>query len=207
MFSITLINLVNIKYIKFPVLFWVLWILYIVIYLANDFTYLGFQLTIQYTLPLLIGVVTSGINYTTGDFKWLFRGFIILCIFIYLLFLIGVIFRGGYGPSMAASVMFFSIAISFLSALYFMTHENRYLLYIGILFLIPVIEITRMGIAATAAVFILHFANNNLRNKIFFGLFGALILLLVFNQKGFKKKLLSKGMANQRSYFRILYKS
>lgn len=193
MFSITLINLVNTRNIKFPVLYWAPWILYIVIYLVNDFTYLGLQLTIQYTLPLLIGVVASGFKYTIVDFKWLFRGFIILCIFIYLLFLIGVIFRGGFGPSMAASVMFFSIAISFLSAFYFMTHENRYLLYIGILFLIPIIEITRMGIAATAAVFILHFANNKIRNKIFFGLLGGLALWFVFNTKGVQEKTFRKG--------------
>ncbi len=193
MLLITLITMVNLKYIEFPVLFWVLWFLYIGFSIANDFSFIGLQLTLQYTLPLLVGVVTSGIDYSTGDIKWLFKGFIRLCISIYIMFIIGYFFRGGYGPSIAATAMLFSVPVSLLAGLYFIKRKKKYLLYIILLFLIPVIEMTRTGVAAIAAVFILHFSNNNLKNKILFGLFGTLILFLFFNSKSFQEKTFKRG--------------
>lgn len=198
MLLVTLVSLVSTRKIEFPILFWAPWFLYIVVYLINDFSYLGLQLTLQYTLPLLIGIVTSGISYKTVDLQWLFKGFRRLCIAIYVLFIIGYFFRGGYGPSVAATAMLFSVAVSLLTGLFFITKEKKYLLYVGILFLVPVFEVTRMGIAATAAVFILHFANHNIRGKVFFGLLGALIFFAIFNSKSFQGKTFKSGKGELR---------
>ena len=109
------------------------------------------------------------------------------------MFMIGYFFRGGYGPAVAATPMLFSVTISLLTALWFITKEKKYLFYIGILFLVPVLEITRMGIVAMAAVVIFHFANHNLRNKVVYGALGVLVLLFVFNSNRFQEKTFYSG--------------
>ena len=47
---------------------------------------------------------------------------------------------------------------------------------------------TRMGIAATSVVFVIHFANKSIRGKIIFGAIGIMALLAVFNSKRFQEK-------------------
>lgn len=198
MLLITLISIVNLKHCPFPILFWVPWFIYLCFCILNDFSFLGLQLTLQYMLPILIGVITSGISYSIDDLRWLFRAFIRLCILIYSLFIIGYFFRGGYELSFASTVMLFSFAVSLFAGLYFITSKSRYLLYITLLFLVPVVETTRMGIAATATVFILHFANSNLRGKITYSIIGSLILFTVFNSRSFQEKTFKSGQGKLR---------
>ena len=193
MLLITLINLFRTKSIEFPLLFWLPWILYMSVYLVIDFSFLGLQLTLQYTLPLLIGVVASGFNYEEENLAWLFKWFVRLSITIYAMFLFGYFFKGGYGPSSASTSMFFSILVSLLSGMFFITRDPKFLGYIGIVLLVSILQITRMGIAATTAVFIFHFANRSLKGKILFGGLGFLIFILVFNSRSFQEKTFYKG--------------
>lgn len=193
MLLITLINSIQTRSIGFPYIFWLPWISYIVVYIITDYSFIGLQLTLQYSLPLMIGIVASGISYTSEDLEWLFSWFMKLCISVYAMFLIGFFFRGGYGPAVAATPMLFSISACILAALWFITRKKKYLMYIGILFLVPVLEVTRMGIAAMAAAVIFHFSNHNLRNKIVFGILGALVLLIVFNSTRFQEKTFKSG--------------
>jgi hypothetical protein len=187
MLIITLLNLFTTRSIEFPLMFWLPWVLYTVVYLFVDYSFLGLQLTLQYTLPILIGIVASGFTYEEEDFKWLFKWFLRLIVLVYGMFLYARLFGSGYMPGMSVMPMVFSIAISLLAALFFITGKSKYILYVGILFLAPVIELTRMGIAASAAVFILHFANRNLINKVVFGFVGLSALLTVFNSQGFQE--------------------
>ena len=193
MLLVTVVNLFRTKTVEFPILFWLPWVLYMAVYLVVDFSMLGLQLTLQYILPLLIGVVVSGLVFTEEDLKWLFKWFGRLCIIIYAMFVYGYLLKGGYGPSAAATSMLFTIPVSIFSALWFMTRGKIYLLLIGILFLASVLQMTRMGIAATSAIFILHFANQSFRGKIIFGIFGVLIFIAVFNSKRFQEKTFYRG--------------
>ena len=45
-----------------------------------------------------------------------------------------------------------------------------------------------MGIVVFMAIFIFHFANRNIFNKIGYGLVGLLLAIIVFNTEGFQKK-------------------
>jgi len=188
MLLVSLINLSLTKRISFPVLFWLPWTLYLIGYLFIDYSFIGLQLTLQYTLPLLIGVVASGFIYSGEELEWLFRWFIRLCILVLVMFFYGYLFRGGYTPAAAATPMLLSIALSLFCALYFTTGKPIYLIYSGILFLAPVIDVTRMGIAAMAAVFVLHFANTEIIKKLVYGLLGLIVILLIFNSRGFQEK-------------------
>jgi hypothetical protein len=188
MLVVTIINLIRTSEFEFPVSLWLPWILYILVYLFIDFSFLGLQLTLQYSLPLLIGVVASGFSFRYEELIWIFRQIIYLCIVIYLMFIYGYVFQGGFGPAVSSTSMLFTVSVSLLTAIWFMTRDNKYLVYIGLLFLASVLQLTRMGIAATAAVFIFHFANINFRSKIVFGAAGFLALILVFNSGPFQKK-------------------
>ncbi len=158
-----------------------------------DFSFLGLQLTLQYILPILIGIVASGFSYNYDNLNWFFKRFMNLCIAIFILFVLAYFFRIGHGPSSATSVMLFSFTVSLLSALYFIMKQSKYLWYIIILFLIPFFELTRTGIAATAAVFVLHFANGNIRSKIIFGIVGVMVLFIIFNTKRFQEETFKGG--------------
>jgi O-antigen ligase len=185
---ISMIYLPRITSFSFPVKFWVPWLLYIIVYLVTEFSFLGFQLTLQYSLPVLIGLVASGFTYTEEDLIWMFKLFLRVCVIIFLMFLIGYFFRGGYGPSAASTAMLFSLAISLLTALWFITRSMKYLALMAVLFLASVIQVTRMGIAVSAVIFSVHFANENLKTKITYGLIGVGILYLVFTSKSFQEK-------------------
>jgi hypothetical protein len=187
MLLVTMISLFWIRRVSFPVVFWLPWVLYMAIYLIFDFSFLGLQLSLQYILPLLIGIVASGFIYKEEDFKWIFKWFMWLISLVYALFVISNLFGSGYPIGMSSMPMLFSIAISLFTAQFFITREKKYLIYIGILFLAPVVDLTRTGIAATAAVFILHFANRLLKTKVIFGVIGISALLLVFSSKGFQE--------------------
>jgi len=94
--------------------------------------------------------------------------------------------------------MLLTIVFSFLCGLYFYTRDIKYMLMVGIIFFVPVIDISRMGIAAMAAIFIFHFANKNLVSKIVFSMIGVLLFFLVFNSKGFQEKTFISGSGTLR---------
>lgn len=193
MLIVTVLNLFNTRSLNFPVWFWLPWSLYIIIYLIMDFSLLGLQLTFQYTLPILIGIVASGLSCKEEDLHWLFRWFMILTGLIYAFFLYANVFGSGYTPGMSTMPMLFSISISLLAALFFITRREKYIFYLILLFIAPVVELTRTGIIATAAVFILHFANESLKNKILFGALGVSAFLIVFHSQPFQEKTFYSG--------------
>lgn len=164
-----------------------------VIYLILDFSFLGLQLTLQYTLPILIGIVASGLTYKEEDLHWMFKWFIRLIAFIYLLFVYANLFGSGFPPGMSVMPMIFSLAVSLFMGLFFLTSEKRYLVYVGLLFLAPIVDLTRMGIAAIAAIIILHFANRKLKTKIIFGVIGTVVFMLVFNSRAFQEATFYSG--------------
>ena len=196
MLLVTFLNLTRTRKIDFPVWFWLPWLMYLTVYLIIDFSFLGLQLTLQYSLPVLIGIVASGFAYSENDLQWIFKWFIRLCIAVMAMFVFGYLFRSGYTPASAAVPMIFSVAFSIFVALYFISREKRYLLYAGILFLAPVIDVTRMGILALAAIFIFHFANLSLKGKILFGGIGIIVFMMVFNSKSFQEKTFYSGQGS-----------
>jgi len=193
MLLVTVINLFQTRSGQFPFYFWLPWLLYMVIYLIVDFSLLGLQLTLQYTLPILIGIVASGLTYKEEDLQWMFKWFIRLIALIYILFAYANLFGSGFPPGMAVMPMIFSLGVSLLMGLYFLTLEKRYLLFTGLLFLAPIVDLTRMGIAAIAAIIILHFANRQLKTKILFGIVGFATFIIVFNSKAFQEATFYRG--------------
>lgn len=195
MLLVTLVQLLNTRSINFPVWAWLPWMVYITGYIALDFSFLGLQLTTQYILPLLIGIVASGFTYSEAQIRWLFRWFTRLCVTVMVMFALGHLFRG-YSPAAAATPMLLSVAASLVAGIYYLAKDIKYLVYFGLLFLVPFIDVTRMGIAAFLAIFILHFANRKIGGKLLYGLLGLVVVVIIFNTKGFQEKTFYGGQGH-----------
>jgi len=148
---------------------------------------------LQYTLPILIGVVASGFNYNEENLKLLLAWFLKLSGLIYLFFLASKLFGSGFTPNLAAMPMIFSVAISLFMGLFFLTRRWIFLLYTVILFLAPIIEVTRMGIAAISVILIFHFANQSIKSKLIFAGLGLLAFIIVFSSESFQSKTFYSG--------------
>ncbi len=192
-FFVSLFKLFNIKNISFPSQYWLPWIIYLVINLIIDFSFLGLQLTLQYILPIIIGLICSSFKYNAISLIWLFKQFLKLCILVFGLFIFGFFFRDGYTAASASTPMLISIYVSILIGLFFLTKKIKYILYYILFFMIPFLDVTRMGIAAFLVILIFHFANVKLFNKLLFSFFGIFIVLIVFNSKGFQEKTFHSG--------------
>jgi hypothetical protein len=92
--------------------------------------------------------------------------------------------------------MLLTVAASLMVGLFFMTKEIKYLLYFGLFFLFPFINVTRTAIAAFLAIFVLHFANHKIFGKILYGLVGLLLVILVFTSRGFQEKTFRGGQGH-----------
>jgi hypothetical protein len=179
--------------ITFPIWAWLPWILYMLVHIAYRSTYLGLQLTAQYLLPLLVGVMASGYSYSEQKLRWLFKWFIRLCMAVVGMSIYGMLFRGGWIPVSAATPMLLSIAASLMLTLYFVTKEVKYIVYFGLFFLVPVIELTRMGIAVFLVLVVFHFANRDKASIVMAGLVSLALLIVIFNSSRFQEKTFFEG--------------
>jgi hypothetical protein len=195
MLLVTILLLARPKIFSFPLFLWMPWVFYLVIYVSLDFTFIGLQLSLQYLLPILIGVVASQFEYTSQKLLYLFQWLLKTLAIVYVLFVVYYLFTG-YAPHMAATPMFFSIGAVIGLALFFYTRERRYLFLYFLLFLMPFLSVTRMGLLVFGSVFILHFANKGLGSKVLASFVGGLLLLFVMNSKGFQEKTFNGGSGN-----------
>jgi hypothetical protein len=161
-----------------------------------DFSFLGLQLTLQYILPILIGIVAFSFTYNDYTLFWLYKLLLKLCALFLFLFAIGYIFRGGYTSASAGTPMFLSVIISLLAGLWFIVRRKKFLVSIAIIMLVPIIDVTRMGVLAMALMFVLHFANSNIFMKIGYTITGVFLLYIVFNMAGFQKKTFYSGQGS-----------
>lgn len=125
----------------FPLLIWLPWLLWALAYLLLADAANAFQRTVMMLTPMVIGVVFSTLAMT--DELWrLYRRWILIFIGVYLL--ASLLARG----SGAAGVITASLLACWLAANYGFYRQPRYLLLWGLMALVPVISVTRMGILA-----------------------------------------------------------
>jgi hypothetical protein len=192
MLLVTIVVLARPKNFTFPLFLWMPWALYLVIYVSLEFTAIGLQLTLQYLLPILIGVVASQFDYTSHKLLYLFQWLLKTSVLILILFFIYVNTRGD-SPNEAATPMFFSVGAVIGLGLFFYTRERRYLFLYFLLFLMPFLSVTRMGLLVFSSIFILHFSNKGLGSKVLASFVGFVLLLFVMNSKGFQEKTFFEG--------------
>lgn len=189
-FISSVVYLFFLKKINFPLWIWLPWIFFLVVYVIIDFSFLGLQLTLQYLVSLLVGVVISGLNYNGFVIRKILRWFIYLILFncATLLFF----FIRTYGIEDisfgASQVMTLIVAAVLVLAIYYVTFNQRMVIYFWILSVFPIIQVTRMGIVLMFAIAPLHFANKKIKNKILMGILVLAGGIAVFYSDSFQKK-------------------
>jgi hypothetical protein len=193
MLVVTLICMLSAKKFTFPIAYWVPWSMYLTTYIIIQFSFLGFQLTLQYLLPLMIGLVASSFNYDIDKLKLIFKWLTIVSGIILGMYVWGFTFREGDIPAIATSPMFLSILASILAGMFYTVKKKRYLVYFIVLFLVPFLSVTRMGIVVFISLIVFHFANKNLKSKIIGIVIGSMLVILVFNNESFQQKTFITG--------------
>jgi len=177
----------------FPLVFWAPWLLYVVVYLLVDFSFPGLQLTLQYLLPIGIGIVASGFTYDREKLHWLFRQLLVVSGVVISLAYYGHLFRGGWTPYTSGGPMLLSILATLSVGIFFITRKIRFLLLYLLCFSVPILDVTRMGLAVFVVILVFHFANRKLLSKIAIGFAGAAMALAVFYSDAFQEKTFYEG--------------
>jgi len=177
----------------YPLVLWFPWMLYIMVYLLFDFTLPGLQLTVQILMPIFVGLVAQGFSYNKEKLHWLFRNFAFISIGIILLFFYGYYFRDNYTPNGAQTPMLLAVTASLAIGVFFLTYRIKYLLLYLVAFSVPLLGLTRMGIAVFLVILIFNFINKNILSKLVFTGLGVILVIVVFNSKGFQEKTFFSG--------------
>jgi len=193
MLLVVMYYLPNMKKSAFPYAFWIPFYAYIVLYLLVDFSFPGLQLTLQYAIPCLVGAQASSFTYTRDKLNWMYGQMLFLTGIIVLLFVYGQLFRHGWVPMAAQTPMLLSVTGALTIGVFYQTRKILFLLIFICLFLVPFIEVTRMGILVFLIIFIFHFANKSVVGKVIAIVFGFAAILFVFNSKGFQEKTFYSG--------------
>lgn len=192
MLLVTLVQLARSSSFTFPIMLWLPWGLYILVYILFDFSFIGLQLTLQYLLPVLVGIVASKFEYTWTKLLYLFQGLLRMLAVIYALFIIYNLISG-FTPHMAATPMLFSIGAVIGLGIFFFTKDKRFLLLYFLLFLMPFVSVTRMALLVFGLIFVLHFANKGIGSKIVASFVGGVLMLFVVSSEGFQQKTFFDG--------------
>lgn len=198
-FLISLWIIISSTRIPFKIWIWFPWVIYLSIYIIVDFSFLGLQLTLQYLVPLLVGIAASTFFYTDNDFqkliKWTKYLVIIIITFTFIRFLLGHRHMG------ADTVMYISFVSTLVLSLFFQFKNIKYLFYFVLLAAVPVILLTRMGIAMMLAVLVLHFANKNIFSKMSIGTAASVIGLILFYSDPIQEKMFLDGKGDISKIF------
>ncbi|MCF8383428.1 MAG: O-antigen ligase family protein [Chlorobium sp.] len=178
---------------SFPLRFWIPWLVYLVVWLAADFSFFGVQLTLQYMLPIIVGVVASSFTYDKEKLHWLYKKMFLLCLVLVLLFAYGILFYKGYTPYAAYTPMLLSVMAAVSMGAFYLSKKARFFGVYAVLFLIPFLDVTRMALLVFLVILILHFANRNILSKISFAVAGIILAIFVFNTQAFQEKTFFQG--------------
>ena len=176
----------------FPLVNWIFWILYLIVALSVDFSFIGLQLTIQYVLPIIIGIVASSFTYSWPKLFWMFQQFARLIVIVFLLFVVYKVLTG-YSPHMASTPMLLYVMATVSLGVYYVFGDKKYLIIFLLLFLMPFLSVTRMAILVFVSSFVIHFSNESISSKIPYALLGLVMFAIVFSSESFQKKTFYDG--------------
>lgn len=153
--------------IRFPIIIWIPWILVVIIYLSFASAPNALQRSIMMICPLIIGMAVSKLS-IDEDMLLIFEKtyrYIAIILFVTAVIKTGII-RGilPRGSNLAAEVMTGALLCT-LFATNYMYGQKKDLVWWAALASIPVIALTRMGIAATGITLPLTFAKMKLLNR------------------------------------------
>ena len=176
---------------SFPFWIWIPWIVYMLFSLVFDFSFVGLQLTLQYIVPIIVGVAASSFSYTESTLRYLFKH--LRNVLIFTSMMISIRYLSGNTIIGADFVMFVVIMATLFLSIFFKLKKKIFLIYYGILCLFPLILVTRMGILMTLLIAPLHFALKNISARIVLVIFLILFGNLIFYSSAVQEKMFLSG--------------
>lgn len=179
----------------FPHRLWLIWVFYISFHLFFDYSFIGLQLTLQYALPILAGVIAGRFRYDDMKIKWLLQRLLKTTLFMFLLFIISFSLTS-ISPFTASTPMYLIISGCISIGMFYELRKVKYILLYFLLFLVPLLSVTRMAILVYLLTIVVHFSNKKILNKIFTGLLSLVILISWVNSESFQEKTFHNGEGN-----------
>lgn len=180
--------------ISFPLMIWLPWIIWVLVYLVIADAANAFQRSIMLLTPLVVGVAFSRLQVDAALLEQCRRW---MMVFIGVYLLASVVARG----SGAAGVITAALLASWLAAGYGLFRQRKYLLLWGLLALVPVISVTRMGILAVGGTLPATFTPLSLKKRLTVVLVLVVAGLAVFQLDRVQEKMFFSGEGTLQQAF------
>jgi hypothetical protein len=139
-----------------------------------------------------MGYIASSFRYSYNSLLWLLQRLSIITIIVFSIVMFYVLVFGFTGNE-STTPMFLLVLAGISLALYFFTKKYKYLIVYGLLFLMPLLSVTRMALLVFGITFIFHFANKRLSSRIGSAFWGGIMALGAVSSKGFQEKTFYDG--------------
>jgi O-Antigen ligase len=190
--------LIHFNSITLPGWVWLPWILYISVQWLWEPSFLGLQSTLQYMVFPIVGMAASTYAYTDETMVKLRQWFGWYVIIVLASMFLALVNFAEFGKG-TGSVMTLVVLGAILLSEYWMYNDRKMLVCFGLMALIPVLAITRMGVAMMFAIVILHFGNRNIASRILITAVSCCIGVAVFYSQGFQRKMFYSGQGDLTS--------
>jgi O-antigen ligase len=181
----------------FPWMLWSPWLMVLLVYLPMSPFGNAFQRTIMMACPVIVGMAVS--TYTTGEIE--IRTFQVLIekstmvFFLFILVTTGLLFSGSLPEitGLAPQVITGSLLASLFIAIYAVEKKKSNIYYWAGLVAVPIIALTRMGIAATMITYPVSLAPVKMERRIVALVLIGLLGIGVFYTERVQRKMFYSG--------------
>ena len=140
----------------------------------------------------MVGIVAGKFKYNQIKLLWLLQSLLKTTVVIYFLVFVYYVATDVF-PFTASNPMFMLILGCFVLGIYFQFRHKKLLYIYFLLYLVPLISVTRMAILVYLLIIVLHFANRKFISKLIMGLISIILLIILVNSKSFKEKTYFNG--------------
>jgi len=178
---------------------WLPWILYISFQWIQDQSFLGLQSTLQYMVFPVVGMAASTYSYSDETMvqlrKWFawYTGVVLISMFLALANFSD--FGKGTGNVMTLVVLGAIVLSDF-----WLYNDRKMLICFGLMTVIPIVALVRMGIAMMFAIAVCHFGNRSLSMRLTIGAIVCCVGIGVFYSPGFQRKTFYSGQGDLLSF-------
>jgi hypothetical protein len=198
-FLVSLIRVVvHGRSITLPGWLWMPWILYISTQWFWDQSFLGLQSTLQYMVFPLAGMAASSYTYSDETMVELKRWFGWYACVSVITMLLALANFSDFGKGVG-SVMTLIVLGAIVLSDFWLYNNKKMLVFFGLMAVVPVLAMVRMGIAMMFAVAVCHFANRNITSRILVTALVCCAGLGVFYSPGFQRKTFYSGQGDLSS--------
>jgi len=174
---------------------WLPWITYISFQWIQDQSFLGLQSTLQYMVFPVVGMAASTYSYSDETMTQLRRWFTWYAGIVLISMFLALANFSDFGKGVG-SVMTLVVLGAIVLSDFWLYNNRKMLVCFGLMAIIPIIAMVRMGIAMMFAIAVLHFGNRSLSMRLVIGAIVCSVGLAVFYSPSFQRKTFYSGQGD-----------